>query len=151
MNVSGPGVGRAWRGFLSELGHQGRVAEGGGEGGGEPRLVILHDELEAELGDVRVRKGEKGSLKGHNGLRSVRETLAAQGGGRMGMGMGMGMGKEEWWRIGVGIGRPVSRERGAVSEWVLRNMTAAERRGVEDTVGRTVDVLRGLREGWVVV
>ncbi|KAJ5364743.1 uncharacterized protein N7496_010456 [Penicillium cataractarum] len=44
-------------------------------------LVILHDELEAPLGKVRVKRGgpESASLRGHRGLISVLETLRGKG------------------------------------------------------------------------
>ena len=76
----------------------------------EAKLVVLHDELEAELGKIRVRQG--GSAKGHNGLKSVATHL--QGG------------MNGFVRIGVGIGRPQSRDPDVVSDYVLRGMTERE-------------------------
>jgi PTH1 family peptidyl-tRNA hydrolase len=51
-------------------------------------LVLVYDDIDMELGKVRVRM--KGSAGGHNGVRSVIETL----------------GTEDIRRVKVGIGRP---------------------------------------------
>jgi PTH1 family peptidyl-tRNA hydrolase len=72
MNVSGPAVAR-----LSRQLHL-----------GAPDLVIVFDDLDLPLGKVRVRM--KGSAGGHNGVRSVIETL----------------GTDVIRRVKVGIGRP---------------------------------------------
>lgn len=88
-------------------------------------LVVLHDELELPLGQAKVKSG-KASAKGHNGIKSVQASF--QGAGildRLG---------ENFVRIGVGIGRPVSREREDVSQFVLGQMTTSEREKVEGTV-----------------
>lgn len=119
MNVSGAGVAAAWRQFQ-------RDTRGGG-GGEEARLVVVHDELEIRLGEVRVKKGEA-SAKGHNGLKSVKQHLAGT----------------EWWRVGVGIGRPESRDPDVVAGYVLRKMSAAERGKIEGAVGRVGMELRRL-------
>ena len=95
MNVSGPVVARTWKSFLSTLLPDQRDTKS--EGGA--RLVVVHDELEAPLGTVKLRWG--GSAKGHNGLKSCVESLGGQ--------------QAFWCRVGVGIGRPESREKGDVS------------------------------------
>ena len=45
MNVSGDGVAAAWRRFVKD------------SRGEEAGLVILHDELELRLGEIKVKKG----------------------------------------------------------------------------------------------
>ena len=119
MNESGPGVASAWRTFKSSLPIDSL----------EPRLVILHDEIEAKIGSFKVKKDTVGgSARGHNGLKSL---LAMPG-----------MGREKITRVGVGIGpRPVSREPKDVAEFVLRKMTAGEKERVE---GCAESVWRGL-------
>jgi len=67
MNSSGKSVGAAWRKFLREL----EPAEKE-----KAALVILHDELEKDLGVIRVKK--TGSAKGHNGLRSIIDCLGTR-------------------------------------------------------------------------
>lgn len=116
MNVSGPAVRSAWREFSAQQRSKGM----------EGRLVVVHDELEATLGKVSVKEGTA-SPKGHNGLKSVQAS----------------MGGTTWWRIGVGIGRPESREPAVVSRYVLRKMTYGEEKAID---GASVPVLYALRQ-----
>ena len=66
------------------------------------RLVVVHDELDLELGDVRAKQG--GGLAGHNGLRSLAEAIGTQ----------------DFLRVRIGIGRPERGDRRPVAEWVLQ-------------------------------
>ena len=99
MNASGKGVAAAYKSFLLSLPVEERT---------NARLVILHDELEQPLGKVKVKVG--GSAKGHNGIKSVMASL----------------GGTELVKIGVGIGRPESRDKGLVANYVLKKMTVGE-------------------------
>ena len=76
-------------------------------GAGPDRLIVIHDELDIEPGQVRL-KGDGGE-GGHNGLRSISKAL----------------GTREYTRIRVGIGRPPGRMDAA--DFVLRDFSAAER------------------------
>lgn len=116
MNISGVGVAAAWREFLK-----------GVREGEEARLVVVHDELEGALGAVKVRDGAL-SVKGHNGLKSIKEQLKGA----------------PYMRIGVGIGRPISREPNAVANYVLKKMSPVERAKVEGSVPRVMEELRRL-------
>ncbi|KAL5366184.1 hypothetical protein BJX96DRAFT_26978 [Aspergillus floccosus] len=107
----------------------------------EPTLVILHDELEAPLGKVRMKRGgpESASLRGHRGLISIMEQLKAkklypQAQSRGGGGLSV-------VRIGVGIGRPDSREKGSVADYVLTEMNPRELAAVRAAVGPVLDIL----------
>lgn len=106
MNVSGPSIASAWKQFRKEH---------GGEGG---KLVVVHDELELGLGEVNVKMGTA-SPRGHNGLKSIKGVI-----------------KEDWYRIGVGIGRPVGRGADEVAAYVLRKVGGRERGVIEGAVGR---------------
>lgn len=66
------------------------------------RLVVVHDELDLELGDVRAKQG--GGLAGHNGLRSLAEAIGTQ----------------DFLRVRIGIGRPERGDRRPVADWVLQ-------------------------------
>jgi peptidyl-tRNA hydrolase, PTH1 family len=66
------------------------------------RLVVVHDELDLELGDVRAKRG--GGLAGHNGLRSLAEATGTQ----------------DFLRVRIGIGRPERGDRRPVADWVLQ-------------------------------
>jgi PTH1 family peptidyl-tRNA hydrolase len=66
------------------------------------RLVVVHDELDLELGDVRAKRG--GGLAGHNGLRSLADALGTQ----------------DFLRVRIGIGRPERGDQRPVADWVLQ-------------------------------
>ncbi|KAF2272311.1 peptidyl-tRNA hydrolase [Westerdykella ornata] len=123
MNVSGPSVAAAWRQFAG----QGRFqAEGQ-----TPRLVVVHDELESPLGKVSIKDGAS-SPRGHNGLKSVQASLGT---------------RVKWWRVGVGIGRPESREPSVVSKYVLRKMTDREERAMDAASLGVLEALRKIADG----
>jgi peptidyl-tRNA hydrolase, PTH1 family len=52
------------------------------------RMLAIHDEVELAFGDVRLKEGQ--GLGGHNGLRSLEQSL----------------GSRDFWRLRVGVGRP---------------------------------------------
>lgn len=118
MNDSGRGVRDAWIKWSRNLPD------------GEGRLVVVHDELEKPLGNVTVKTGS-GSAKGHNGLKSI---------------LGF-MGQTPFARIGIGIGRPMSRESDDVAQYVLRKMTAVEMRKIEECVDEVIRKLKQLEKG----
>lgn len=122
MNNSGGSVSQAWKAFQKDT----------PGGPGEKRLVIVHDELELPLGIVGVKSG-MGSPKGHNGLKSIKARL--------------GSADTEWWRIGVGIGRPESRDPGVVADYVLRKIGMRERERITGSVGRVLSELERLGRG----
>jgi PTH1 family peptidyl-tRNA hydrolase len=66
------------------------------------RLLVIHDELDLELGDVRAKFG--GGLAGHNGLRSLADAL----------------GSSDFLRVRVGIGRPERGDPRPIADWVLQ-------------------------------
>ena len=65
-------------------------------------LVVVHDEIDLPLGDVRAKFG--GGLAGHNGLRSLRDSL----------------GTADFARVRIGVGRPERGNRMDVADWLLR-------------------------------
>lgn len=52
------------------------------------RMLVIHDEVELPFGEVRLKEGQ--GLGGHNGLRSLQQSL----------------GTRDFWRLRVGVGRP---------------------------------------------
>jgi PTH1 family peptidyl-tRNA hydrolase len=103
MNVSGPAVRRA----LARL-------------QAEPfELLLVYDDIDLPLGTVRIRM--KGSHGGHNGVRSVIETL----------------GTEDIRRVKVGIGRP--EHKGDVPDHVLTTFDDAELPAVQQAVETAAD------------
>ncbi|KAF9884269.1 aminoacyl-tRNA hydrolase [Aspergillus nanangensis] len=116
----------------------------------EPTLVILHDELEAPLGKVRMKRGgaESASLRGHRGLISIMEQLQAKklyppraAAAAATTRDAQPVGGLAVLRIGVGIGRPQSREKGSVADYVLTEMNAHELAAVRAAAGTVLDIL----------
>ena len=98
MNVSGPPVAAALRRL------HGKPAD----------LILVHDDIDLPLGTVRTRM--KGSHGGHNGVRSIIETL----------------GTTELRRVKIGIGRPESKD--DVADHVLTRFGPEELGAVDEAV-----------------
>lgn len=120
MNVSGVALKQAFREWKNE---RGLLRQ-------EGRLVVVHDELESELGRITVRDGVA-SAKGHNGIKSCQQQL----------------GGFKWWRVGVGIGRPQRRDPEVVSKYVLGKMSGSQRKALEDSTVHVFKALEDIAEG----
>ena len=107
MNICGPTVVAAWKAFLKEIPTEERS---------NAKLVVVHDELESSTGVITVKHG--GSAGGHNGLKSVANSL----------------GGKAFTKIGVGIGRPESRDSQSVANYVLKKMKPTEIQKISDGV-----------------
>jgi peptidyl-tRNA hydrolase, PTH1 family len=91
-------------------------------------LVVVHDELDLPPGRIKVKVG--GGLAGNNGLRSVRDHLH----------------DTEFLRVRIGVGKPVSKERGA--DHVLSRPGKREKVELEITVQEAADAVESiLRDG----
>lgn len=112
MNVSGPWVAKAYREQLTDWGLA--PAEVG--------VVLVHDDLEEELGVVKIRDWKR-SHRGHNGIKSVNGALKADPAGR-------------WARVSIGIGRPDGRDRAGVSDFVLSKISSGDKRVLEGNGSR---------------
>lgn len=127
MNVSGSGVAKAWRSFCADHTRTADVTAP------TPRLVILHDELELDLGQYKMRTKAGASARGHNGLRSVLSMP--------------GMPQLDIARVGIGIGpRPESRTGGIVAEFVLSKLPNKQREVIEGLAGNVWWELDKLRQ-----
>jgi PTH1 family peptidyl-tRNA hydrolase len=125
MNVSGPWVAKAYKEQLAER----------GLGPSELGVVLVHDDLEEELGVVKIRDWKR-SHRGHNGIKSVNGALQAHPAGK-------------WARISVGIGRPEARDKASVSDFVLAKMPRSARDVLEGTGSRGVlQALMDLEAKW---
>jgi len=112
MNLSGQSLGAAARFFKT-------VPE---------QILAVHDEVDLEPGRLQVRLG--GGLAGHNGLRSLRQTL----------------GTAEFLRLRVGVGRPGRGDRRPVADYVLSAFAPDE--DPDALVSRAADAVESLvREG----
>lgn len=86
------------------------------------RLVIIHDELDLPVGALRVKAG--GGLAGHNGLRSIKAHLHADG----------------FTRIRLGIGKPPGGAEGGVDH-VLAAPSKRDRSELAVTVEVAADAI----------
>ena len=92
------------------------------------QLVVVHDELDLPVAELKVKSG--GGLAGHNGLRSIVAHLHTQ----------------DFQRVRIGVGKPVSKERGA--DHVLNRFSKRERAEIEVTVEQAADAVETIvRDG----
>ncbi len=86
-------------------------------------MLVVHDEVELEFGEARFKWG--GGLGGHNGLRSISESL----------------GTKDFCRFRLGIGRPI---RGDVSSYVLGGFSQEQRDRLPDFLGSAAKELEAV-------
>ena len=90
--------------------------------GVEPgQLVVVHDEMDFELGRLQVKNG--GGLAGHNGLKSIVAHLHTQ----------------DFVRVRIGIGKPPGSRQGA--DHVLRRFSKAERKEIDVVLEEAADAV----------
>lgn len=87
-------------------------------------LVVVHDDLDLGFGTIRLKRG--GGEGGHNGLRSISQSL----------------GSRDYLRVRFGIGRPPGRIDPA--DHVLRRFSAGERAEVDLAVELCADAVEAL-------
>ncbi|WP_435203995.1 aminoacyl-tRNA hydrolase [Micromonospora sp. bgisy143] len=88
------------------------------------QVVAVHDELDIDFGQVRIKFG--GGEGGHNGLRSMSKSL----------------GTKDYVRVRFGVGRPPGRQDPA--DFVLSDFGAAERKELDFLVDRAADVVESV-------
>ncbi|HET9729948.1 MAG TPA: aminoacyl-tRNA hydrolase, partial [Acidimicrobiia bacterium] len=88
------------------------------------QIVIVHDELDLPPATLRVKVG--GGLAGHNGLRSIVNHLHS----------------DEFLRVRIGIGKPVSKEYGA--DHVLSRTSKRERDEFAVTLEEAADAVEAI-------
>ena len=87
-------------------------------------IVVVHDELDLGFGVVRLKRG--GGEGGHNGLRSISQSL----------------GSKEYLRVRLGIGRPPGRQDPA--DYVLKRFSATEAKELDLAVDLAADAAEAL-------
>jgi len=87
-------------------------------------VLVVHDEVDLEFGRLQAREG--GGLAGHNGLRSIAQSL----------------GTSEFLRLRVGVGRPGRGDQRDVAAFVLSPFELHEDRA--DLVARAADALEAI-------
>ena len=88
------------------------------------KLIVIHDELDIDFADVRLKKG--GGEGGHNGLRSISSAL----------------GTKDYLRVRVGIGRPPGRQ--DVAGFVLKDFNATEKKELPFLIDDAADATQTL-------
>jgi peptidyl-tRNA hydrolase, PTH1 family len=88
------------------------------------QMIVVHDELDIDPGQLRVKLG--GGDNGHNGLRSIRQSL----------------GTGEFFRVRIGVGRPPGRQDPA--DFLLSNFPSSAREEVEVEISRAADAIESL-------
>ncbi|MDT0202302.1 aminoacyl-tRNA hydrolase [Nocardioides sp. AE5] len=90
------------------------------------RIIAIHDELDIDFGTLRLKLG--GGDNGHNGLRSMRNSL----------------GTGDFYRVRAGIGRPPGRQ--PVADFVLSNYSTTEKKELPFQVDDAADAIEMLIE-----
>lgn len=85
------------------------------------RIVIVHDELDLEVGRVKLKEG--GGLAGNNGLKSVKAHMHT----------------DEFLRIRIGIGKPPGKAQGA--NHVLKKPSKAEAESLAVSIEEAADAV----------
>lgn len=88
------------------------------------RIIAIHDELDIPFNTIRVKLG--GGDNGHNGLKSLTQSL----------------GTPEYFRVRVGIGRPNTPQETA--DYVLDNFSRPERSVLPELIARASDAIESL-------
>ncbi len=87
-------------------------------------VIAIHDEIELDFDTTQSRLG--GSEAGHNGLRDITKAL----------------GTRDYWRVGVGVGRPPGRQQ--VADYVLSDFSVQERKTLPITISDAADEVEKL-------
>lgn len=90
------------------------------------RLVVVHDDLDLDLGQIRLKRG--GGTAGHNGLKDIAQRT----------------GSPDFMRVRIGIGRPPGRQ--PASDYVLKRFSSNERDDAELARERAADAIVDLVE-----
>ncbi|HEY7226256.1 MAG TPA: aminoacyl-tRNA hydrolase [Micromonosporaceae bacterium] len=88
------------------------------------QIIAVHDDLDLPYGVVRTKLG--GGEGGHNGLRSISQSLSTK----------------DYLRVRLGIGRPPGRQDPA--DYVLSDFTGTQRKELDLVVDRGADIVESL-------
>ena len=95
---------------------------------GPDHIIVVHDEIDLELGQLRVKFG--GGDNGHNGLRSIRARL----------------GTGDFYRVRIGVSRPAG-DRDPI-DWVLGSFGASQFEDAKQEIAAAGDAVEALiRDG----
>ncbi len=91
------------------------------------QILVIHDELDLPVGTVRLKRG--GGNGGHNGLRSITES----------------MGNGNFVRLRIGIGHPGQRD--LVTDYVLTKPSQEDRHAIEESIAAALGVMPDVLSG----
>lgn len=91
------------------------------------QILVVHDELDLPPGTARLKKG--GGHGGHNGLRSIMESL----------------GSGDFVRLRIGIGHPGHRD--LVTDYVLSKPSQEDRQAIEETIAAAMALMPDILSG----
>jgi len=104
-------------------------------------IIVVHDEIELSPGTLSLKFS--GGLGGHNGLRSMKASLATA----------------DFWRLRIGVGRPDGRVPGSggnpavgkeagIADWVLSDFSVEESAGLAPVFAAGAELLaRAIADG----
>lgn len=87
-------------------------------------IIVAHDELDIPFAAIRVKLG--GGDNGHNGLKSITQSL----------------GTAQYFRIRLGIGRPPGQQDPA--DYVLKNFSSSEKKALDIFLATAEDCVNSL-------
>ncbi|MEO5833397.1 MAG: aminoacyl-tRNA hydrolase [Nakamurella sp.] len=87
-------------------------------------VIVVHDELDLDFGVIRLKAG--GGEGGHNGLKSISNSL----------------GSKDYARVRFGVGRPPGRQDPA--DFVLKDFSSTERKELGLELERAADAVEDL-------
>lgn len=88
------------------------------------QIIVLHDELDIDFAAIRTKLG--GGDNGHNGLKSMTSSF----------------GTPDYFRIRLGIGRPIGEQDPA--DFVLKQFSQPEKKELPAFIDRSADVVEHL-------
>lgn len=88
------------------------------------KIIVLHDELDIPFAAIRTKLG--GGDNGHNGLKSMTSAFSTA----------------EYYRIRLGIGRPMGQQNPA--DFVLKQFSKIEQKDLAEFITRGGDVVESL-------
>ena len=91
------------------------------------QILVVHDELDLPAGTVRLKQG--GGNGGHNGLRSIAESL----------------GSGNFVRLRIGIGHPGQRD--LVTDYVLTKPSQEDRQTIEEVIANAMALMPDILSG----
>jgi PTH1 family peptidyl-tRNA hydrolase len=88
------------------------------------KIIVIHDELDIPFAAIRTKLA--GGDNGHNGLKSLTSAF----------------GSPEYFRVRMGIGRPLGRQDPA--DFVLKPFASAEKKTLPEFIARGADTVESL-------